>query len=112
MKEINKETIYDLPIHDSDFLGIHILQNDCCVTDLYLDIIFCKDGFEEISDYSNFIPTEGYTTLAFIGCDWINVETFCNKKRSGSFVVYTRARHRYEAYAYQRDQGLGRNRKA
>ena len=79
MKEINKETIYDLPIHDSDFLGIHILQNDCCVTDLYLDIIFCKDGFEEISDYSNFIPTEGYTTLAFIGCDWINVETFCNR---------------------------------
>ena len=79
MKEINKETIYDLPIHDSDFLGIHISQNDRGVTDLYLDIIFCKDEFEEISNYSNFISTEGYTTLVFIGCDWINVETFCHR---------------------------------
>ena len=47
MKEINKETIYDLPIHDSDFLGIHISQNDRGVIDLYLDIIFCKDELKK-----------------------------------------------------------------
>ena len=79
MKEINKETIYDLPVHDSDFLGIHISQNDHGVTDLSLDVIFCKDELEKLSDYSDFISTEGYTTFAFIGCDWIAVDIFCNR---------------------------------
>ena len=84
MKEINRETIYDLPIHDSEFLGIHISQNDSGVTDLSLDIAFCKGEFEELSDYSGVISTEGYTTFVFTGCDWINVNTFCNRTQRDS----------------------------
>lgn len=79
MKEVNKETIYDLPIHDSDFLGMHISQNDRGVTDLFLDVMLCKEDLEKASDYSDIISTEGYTTFAFIGCDWIDIDAFCNR---------------------------------
>lgn len=84
MKKINRETIYDLPVHDSDFLGMKILQGDNGETELSLDIGFCKGEFEKLADYSSVISPEGSTTLMFTCCDWINISTFCNRAQRDS----------------------------
>ena len=79
MKEINRETICNLPFHDSDFLGMKISQNDSGDTDLILNIAFCKGEFEDLADYSNVISPEGHVSLVFAGCELININTFCNR---------------------------------
>lgn len=84
MIEISRENIYDFPIHDSEILEIRISQDDCGETDLSLDIAFCKGEFEKLSDYSNVISVEGYATFIFTCCDWINVNTLCNRTQRDS----------------------------
>lgn len=84
MKKINKANIYDLPVHDSDFLGIRLLQDDSGETELSLDIGFCKGEFEKLADYSSVISSEGNATLLFTCCDWVNISTFCNRTQRDS----------------------------
>jgi hypothetical protein len=84
MKEINNETIYDLPIHDSVFLGMKISQNDYGETELCLAITFCKGEFENLTEYSNVISPEGNSSLVFTNCEWININTFCNRTQRDS----------------------------
>lgn len=84
MKEINIETIYDLPVHDSDFLGMKISQNDSGETELCLTIGFCKGEFEGLPEYSNVISHEGHIAFMFNNCEWININTFCNRTQRDS----------------------------
>lgn len=106
MKEINRETIYDLPVHDSDFLGVKISQNDSGETDLILTIAFCKGEFEDLTDYSNVISSEGHTSFVFINCDWININTFCNRTQRDSvdYIEFKKGTSQLEQYNAQKDK--------
>ncbi|MBU0682202.1 MAG: hypothetical protein KKD73_12355 [Proteobacteria bacterium] len=84
MKEINIETIYDLPVHDSDFLGMKISQNDSGETELSLTIAFCKGEFEDLPEHSGVISPEGHMAFVFNNCEWININTFCNRTQRDS----------------------------
>lgn len=84
MKEITKETIYDLPVHDADFLWMKISQNNMGETELSLAISFCKGEYESLTGYSDLITPEGLTLFVFSGCEWITNNFFCNRTQRDS----------------------------
>jgi len=106
MEEISIETIYDLPVHDSDFLGVKISQNDSGETDLSLTIAFCKGEFEGLTDYSTVISPEGHTSLVFVNCCWININTFCNmtQRDSVDYIEFKKDTSQLEQYNTQNDK--------
>jgi len=80
MKKLNEKSIQNLPFHDSDLLGVKILQNDEGKTDLILNIAFYKGEFESLSkDYLKIIKPNGAASLLFNDCRWININAICNR---------------------------------
>lgn len=106
MKEIDRESIYDLPVHDSDFLGLKISQNDSGETNLILTIAFCKGEFDDLTDYSKVISPEGHTSFLFINCDWININTFCNRTQRDSvdYIEFKNNSSQLEQYNAKNDK--------
>ena len=82
MKKLDEQSIQHLPFHDSDFLGVKIIQTDEGETDLALNIAFYKGEFESLSeDYMKVIRPDGSASLLFKGCDWIKINTVCNRSQ-------------------------------
>ena len=82
MKTLDAESIRYLPFHDSDFLGIRIIQSDEGETDLILNIAFYEGEFEGLSeDYLNIINPDGTASLFFKACDRININAVCNRSQ-------------------------------
>lgn len=107
MKDINRETIYNLPFHDSNFLGMKISQNDNGDTDLILNIAFCKGEFEDLADYSNVISPEGCVSIVFAGCELININTFCNgaKRDAIDYIEFNKDTSLSEKNNIRKDKG-------
>lgn len=106
MKEINSETICYLPVHDSDFLGVEISQNDSGETELILAITFCKGEFEDLAEYSDDISPEGHAYFVFTNCEWININTFCNRTQRDSidYIEFKKDTSELEQYSTQNDK--------
>ena len=82
MITLNKMSINYLPFHDSDFLGIKIIQSENGQTNLILEILFCKDELDSIDeDYLNIIGPDGTASLLFRNCRSINFHTICNRSQ-------------------------------
>ena len=82
MKKLSKKSIQYLPFHDSDFLGIKIIQSDEGETDLVLNIAFYKGEYESLSeDYLKVLRPDGTASVLFKACDWININTVCNRSQ-------------------------------
>ena len=80
MIKLDEKSIYNLPFHDSDFLGIKISQRDNGETDLLLYISFCKNEFEDLSkEYLEIIKSDGSVSLLFENCQWFNLNFFSNR---------------------------------
>ena len=78
MKVLNSNNINNLPFHDSDFSGITFSQNNKGKTDLILNINFCAGEFENITEYSNIIRSDGAASLLFADCYLIKCNFICN----------------------------------
>lgn len=82
MKTLDEKSIQYLPFHDSDFLGIKIIQSDEGETDLILNIAFYEGEFESLSeDYLNVIKTDGTASILFKACNRININAVCNRSQ-------------------------------
>lgn len=88
MKKISREIVYELPVHDSSFLGMEILQKDNGETDLCLNIAFCDGEFDDLTEYSTVISREGNASFLFANCEWIHINTVCNRSQRDSIDYF------------------------
>lgn len=84
MKVLNSNNINKLPFHDSDFLGITFSQNDKGKTDIILNIRFYAGEFENISEYSKIIRSNGAASILFEDCYLIKCDFTCNMTQRDS----------------------------
>jgi hypothetical protein len=84
VKEVDERNIYDLPVHDSDFLGINISQNVNGNTDVTLSIVFCEGELEDLVEYIEVIKPNGFTSFVFKNCELIKLNTICNRAQRDS----------------------------
>lgn len=106
MKEINNKNIYNLPFHDSTFSGMEISQNDYGETELCLAITFCKGEFENLTEYSSVISSDGNSSIIFANCEWININTFCNRTQRDSvdYIEFKKDTFVLKQYKAQKDK--------
>ncbi len=76
MRSLTQEDIYNLPIHDSRFLGYKIFQKDRGFTEINLSFIFCDGEYEDLK-WNNSKP-EKYGSFIIEDCMQINSKMICD----------------------------------
>lgn len=79
MYELDQETIYDLPFHDSDFHGTTIKQEDNGNTNLIIKITLFDEELSDLNaDLLEHIKKSGKVSILLKNCKWIRINVVSN----------------------------------
>jgi hypothetical protein len=86
MELIDKDIINDLPIHDSDFIAVRILQHENGETDLIVDICFYMGEYEELEEkWLKLVDSNGRASFFIKNCLSVKVSLFCDNTQRDLF---------------------------
>ncbi len=86
MRSLTQKNIYNLPLHDSKFLGYKIFQKDRDFTEINISFVFCDGEYEDLK-WNNREP-EKYGSLIIQDCMQINSKMICDSLPPGDALDY------------------------